>query len=68
VKNMSSNKDQEMKKRLASAQKSNQSPPLWVMQKTEDIRWHPIRKRRTLRNWRRNKLSNRIRNKMEKNE
>ncbi len=65
---MSSNKDQEMKKRLASANKSNQTPPIWVMQKTEDINWHPMRKRAELRDWRRNKLSNRIKNKMEKNE
>ncbi len=65
---MGSNKDQELKKRLASARKSNQTPPIWVMQKTEDINWHPIRRRSLLRNWRRNKLSTRIRKNKNKNE
>ncbi|MFW5902745.1 MAG: 50S ribosomal protein L39e [archaeon] len=65
---MGSNKDQKFKKRLASANKSNQTPPIWVMQRTEDLKWHPMRRRSLLRNWRRNKLSTRIRKNIEKNE
>lgn len=61
---MSSNKDKQMKEMLGSAAKRNKTPPIWVLYKTENLRWHPMRKR--TRHWRRAKLGNRIKKKIKK--
>ncbi len=63
---MSSRKSKDMKDRLISASKSNKSPPIWVLQRTEDMQWHPQSVKNRSRNWRRTKIGNRIRKKLRK--
>lgn len=65
-KKMAKYKTQKMKDNLISASKSNKSPPIWVLQKTESMRWHPHTPKNRSRNWRRTRLGNRIRKKMKK--
>lgn len=63
---MARNKTQEMKNGLISSSKKNQSPPIWVLQRTESMRWHPQTPKNRSRNWRRTKVGNRIRKKLRK--
>lgn len=55
-------KNRKLKKLLASAQKSNKTPPIWVLQRTEDMEWLPIRNR--TRDWRSGNLANKKRKKI----
>lgn len=63
---MAGNKSEEMKKRLISASKSNKSPPIWVLQRTESMRWHPQTPENRSNNWRSTKVGNKIRRQMRK--
>lgn len=58
---MASNKTRKIKRMLGSYNKSNRRPPMWVIQRTQNLRMY---RRRNTRNWRRTKKTNRIRKKL----